>query len=427
MGRGDGVKILRVHNISRALGGAEFYILRTNQILESLGHEVVLALPEDEAGGRLSAGFPEILLPRARGRATGHRTLAHLIAGLDAHRPDAVIFHTTVGFLSSPVLRGVARRTVTMKQVHDARVFCPRLRSKVLPARAGDPLPRICSYPLGWRCMGCLLDDRRGPSDVGPPSEHLREALIRWTELRALSSLSGVLCGSAYMRDELIRNGIAPDRLHVVGHLVPWTEASLPEAEHGSNAPVCVGVVGRWDGMKGMELALQALLSLALEHSFEAELIGGGPGLEAARAEVRGQGLQHRIRIEGAIGGEAIGSFYRRISLLVFPSLVPESFGAAGIEAQAHGVPVVGFRAGGVAEWLISGQTGLSVELGDEPGLRGAVRTLIEDADLRKTLGRRARARAFERFEAKVHVERIVEILESLVATRGLGDGAGVN
>lgn len=56
------------------------------------------------------------------------------------------------------------------------------------------------------------------------------------------------------------------------------------------------------------------------------------------------------------------------------------------LEAQAAGVPVVGFRAGGLVEAVADGRTGLLVAPGDIPALAAAIGRLIDDEGLRARL-----------------------------------------
>ncbi|MAE70027.1 MAG: hypothetical protein CME06_06115 [Gemmatimonadetes bacterium] len=412
------MRILRVHNLYRPFGGAEFYLLRTSEALEEMGHEVIIASPDDDPAPFRHPGRIELTLPRARGFATGRRALAALERIIDRHAPDVAIFHTTIGFLTAPVLRGCARGVPTIKQVHDARVFCPKTRSKVLPdTDPSENRPRICPYPFGHRCLtrGCLSEDRRDPLAAGSLVEQARETLIRWTELRAFRRLPALLCDSAYIGIELERNGISRDRIHVVGQTIPWPRDTLAPLEPPPARPV-IGAVGRWDAVKGMELLLDILIEMAPRRDFSARLVGEGPNLGAAREQVRAAGLPERIEILGHVSPADIPSLYRGISILAFPSLIPESFGAVGIEAQAHALPVVAFDAGGVSEWLSVPDTGILAPFGDRASLRRGLERLLDDPAEARAMGERGRERAWRHYEQRAQLERYIEILSGVIA-----------
>ena len=401
------MRILLLHNRYQAVGGAEYYLLLISKLLEAAGHTIIIASPEDERERISVPGRVEVLLPRARGARSSRACLGKLRAIVGQHRPDVAIVHSTAGFLTPLVLAGCVEILPTIKQVHDARVFCPRAHSKILPG-AGF---RICARPMGLGCWKCLWADRSGPFDVGPVREQATETLIRWGELRLLRRLPAVICGSQYMREELVRNRVPAERIHVVGHPLPWDP---PPQAPPTEVPV-VGAVGRWDRIKGMEQLLEVLLELAPKLSFRAELVGGGPGLEEAREQVRRGGLEERFAIHGAIPGSQLRELYRGLSVLAFPSMVPEAFGAAGIEAQAHGVPVVGYAAGGTRDWLIDGETGISLPMGDRNALAGALSRMLSDPPLAARLGRQAAERVRRMYDRHRHMESILGILRAVI------------
>jgi glycosyltransferase involved in cell wall biosynthesis len=64
------------------------------------------------------------------------------------------------------------------------------------------------------------------------------------------------------------------------------------------------------------------------------------------------------VRVVGRLDPVAATDLLARAGLVVVPSLWPEPFGLVGVEAAAHGVPVVAFDVGGVPEWLIDGVAG---------------------------------------------------------------------
>jgi len=89
--------------------------------------------------------------------------------------------------------------------------------------------------------------------------------------------------------------------------------------------------------------------------------------------------------------------YYHLMSMLAFPSY-REGFPNAPLEAAACGVPTVGYRATGVVDAVVDGETGTLVELGDVEALADAMVLYLSDGDLRQTRGGAARARARAEF-----------------------------
>jgi glycosyltransferase involved in cell wall biosynthesis len=71
------------------------------------------------------------------------------------------------------------------------------------------------------------------------------------------------------------------------------------------------------------------------------------------------------------------------------------------IEAAAMGLPTVGTRIYGLIDAIEEGATGLLVPPRDIPALAEAMRTMLDEPDLLARLGRTARTRCVEYFDAE--------------------------
>ena len=101
----------------------------------------------------------------------------------------------------------------------------------------------------------------------------------------------------------------------------------------------------------------------------------------------------------------------------VAPSILPEACATVVMEAMALGKPVIATRVGGMPDILDDGQNGVLVEPGDTTALAGAMRLLIDDADLRARMSAAALVKV-ETFKAKAVVPRIEGIYSSLLERR---------
>jgi glycosyltransferase involved in cell wall biosynthesis len=119
-----------------------------------------------------------------------------------------------------------------------------------------------------------------------------------------------------------------------------------------------VAYVGRVYPDKGVHL-LPAALHLAqrtLGRPLTLEVAGNGPGGDAIRRDAAR--LAVPLRWHGWMDGEALTSWLRACDAVVLPSLWPEPFGLAGLDAGRLGVPAAAFPSGGIPEWLTDGING---------------------------------------------------------------------
>jgi glycosyltransferase involved in cell wall biosynthesis len=108
------------------------------------------------------------------------------------------------------------------------------------------------------------------------------------------------------------------------------------------------------------------------------------------------------LELPGWVGPEAMSALYRRAAVVAVPSLWPEPQGIVAVEAMAAGVPVVASRIGGLPDIIAHEITGFLVPPGDHEALAKHLALLLEDAELRRRMGRAARARAVEHYDWEV-------------------------
>ncbi len=166
------------------------------------------------------------------------------------------------------------------------------------------------------------------------------------------------------------------------------------------NGRSVVGTVGRLQPGKGQEQFIHAIAALQQRGRDVHGLIVGGnahnlsPGyVERLEQLANTIGVSNRITFTGQVA--AAGPYIQLMDILVSASR-SESFGIVLLEAMALGVPVASFDAGGPAEIVEDGRSGVLVPAGDAPSLVEAMDRLVVDSLLRRRLA----VRGLERFHA---------------------------
>ena len=192
-----------------------------------------------------------------------------------------------------------------------------------------------------------------------------------------------------------------------------------------------VGLVATYARWKGHDVFLNAAAkvaraALAVPVRF---YIVGGPVYRTHGSQTRDVELRERIAALGLTHCVGLVGFqhdpsevYPALDVVVHASTRPEPFGLTIIEAMASGCAVVASTAGGAAELFRHGQDALGVPPGDVPALAHQLVTLLGDADLRRRLGRGARATATRRFDQSRIGGQLVDVYRG-VLTRRPGSG----
>lgn len=122
------------------------------------------------------------------------------------------------------------------------------------------------------------------------------------------------------------------------------------------------------------------------------------------------------VIVTGPLSHEQVLEAWRGSLMGLMPSIGPEAFGIAALEAMSAGRPVIASRIGGLPEIIRDGESGLLVPPGDHVALRRAIERLLADPALLARMGEAARRRAME-FRASVIVPQIEqaykEVMES--------------
>ena len=144
-------------------------------------------------------------------------------------------------------------------------------------------------------------------------------------------------------------------------------------------------------------------------------LFGQGPLQEKLEQRVRGTRHEKTVHFAG-FQPDLLG-FIGHVNLLVHPAY-REGLGIAVLEAQAAGVPVVAYDAGGVPEIVANGVTGRLVTAGDKQALADAVIDLLQDHSGRRNLSRAARSRASAHFGVDQMVEGNLAVYRRVLRAR---------
>ncbi|MFE2180607.1 glycosyltransferase family 4 protein [Streptomyces sp. NPDC059455] len=178
-----------------------------------------------------------------------------------------------------------------------------------------------------------------------------------------------------------------------------------------------VVAAGRLIPVKRYDLLVAAWETVAAKHpDWRLRIYGRGPQLPALRRQIDELGLADQITLMGA--HSPIETEWAKGAIAAVTSR-EESFGMTIVEAMHCGVPVVATDCPhGPGEIITDGRDGLLVPVGDADGIAKGLLTLIEDDELRRSMGEAARIAA-ERYAPERVAAGYERLIEELHTARG--------
>lgn len=280
------------------------------------------------------------------------------------------------------VVRLLRRERIDLIHAH---WLIPQGLAAVLAAR----LARV-SVPILCTSHGADLFALRGS---------LWEAIKRFI----IGSSSGLTVVSQTMRDRLLTmaGDIAPIRVIPMG--VDLEERFFPSLKPRKKQSLLF--VGRLVEKKGLEYLIRALPPILKKHpEVTLTIVGSGPEEAAARSLCGALGVMRQVRFCGALPNTEVTALYQASEVLIFPSVVAkdgdqEGFGLVMVEAMGCECAVIATDLPAIRDIVVDGKTGLIVPAKNPAALADKILMLLENSELRTSLGRDGRSFVWERYD----------------------------
>jgi glycosyltransferase involved in cell wall biosynthesis/O-antigen/teichoic acid export membrane protein len=209
--------------------------------------------------------------------------------------------------------------------------------------------------------------------------------LLETLPLRLLYRDARFLTVSESAAGEIAEHGVPAESIEIVRNGVDLVPAGDPRAD----GPTLL-YLGRLKRYKRIELLLDALEQVP---GAQLEIAGDGEHRAELEREIARRGLAGRVRLHGYVDDQRKRELMTSAWVHVTASS-NEGWCLTVMEAAACGTPSVAIAEGGLRESIVHEQTGLLAERPEQLG--AAIARVVEDDELRRQLGERARVRAEE-------------------------------
>lgn len=327
-----------------------------------------------------------------------------IIAGLRALGIDVQVLPLSARFPSpdAQALADAATRVAALPE--GAVLMADGLAWGVLDAVALAHAQRLCIIAVCHHPLAL---------ESGLDAHHA--AALHRSEARALQAAAAVVVTSHETARTLVSQfGVPCGRITVA---LPGTDP-VPAAPCVGNPPLLLSLA-TLTRRKAHDVLIAALARVQ-DLPWTARLVGGDhfdPAWAAhLHALVIRYGLGERIVFAGSC--ESPDAEYRQADMFVLPSRY-EGYGMVFAEALAHGLPVIGARAGAVPD-VVPEDAGLLVPVDDSAALAAALRRVLSDAALYQDLRRGALRAAATLPRWKDSARCIADLIANLTGTTSI-------
>jgi phosphatidylinositol alpha-1,6-mannosyltransferase len=222
-------------------------------------------------------------------------------------------------------------------------------------------------------------------------------------------SADAVIANGDFAVQGLLSFGIDSRKIHKItpgldtSLFYPETlEASLQQ-RYGLGNELVVMTVARLAPRKGHKRVLRVLADLGSSvPPFKYVIVGRGSLEAELRMLAADLKLEDKVIFAGFVPDDQLNKHYNLADIVVMPNTGDdgdvEGFGMVFLEAGAASKPVIGGRSGGTSEAVLEGQTGFLVDPSDDGELRNALHSLLNDSNLRQSMGAAGLQRARTEF-----------------------------
>ena len=225
---------------------------------------------------------------------------------------------------------------------------------------------------------------------------------------------------SEAIKSRMLQSGIPERKITVVNNGVELPDLSwrvtyekfVKKELNAEDGEVIISIIGRLVPVKNHRLFLNAAKSV-LEKSPKAKflVVGDGPLLHTLKEETRKLGISKAVIFTGWL--HDVQKILSVTDIYVICSTV-EGLNISVLEAMASGKPVVGTAVRGISDIVLDNKTGTLVPPNDVDALAKAILNLVENKELRRSMGLMGRRTVERKYSIQKMTEETVEVYSKL-------------
>ena len=194
-------------------------------------------------------------------------------------------------------------------------------------------------------------------------------------------------------------------------------DTQLFKPEETDKQDFVIGTVKTLSANYGIDLLIRAFAEISqrpTNKNIRLWIVGDGPDKAQLQELCHQLNITEKVDFKGFVNNNELPAIYNAFDIMVALSH-KESFGVVAIEAMSCGCPVVVSDAEGFCEIVDNGTDGVIVPRGDYKAAAKAIQKLVENADLRHTLGQNGREKIMQQYQWELNVNQMIDYYKTLL------------
>jgi glycosyltransferase involved in cell wall biosynthesis len=403
------LKILQINKYYCPKSGSDRYVFDVSAMLQSRGHTVIPFAMKHERNEQTdySKYFVENIDYETvikKGIFAKMHAFFKIIYSLEARNkllklitrenPDIAHVHKFSNTLTPSILYALKKKNIPVVQtLHDYRTVCPNYNMYDFNRF------ELCEDCKGHKYFNAVRRRCQKSSYLIGLNIALESYLYHFLNTYE-STIDLFISPSNFLMKKMIEFGI--DRNKVI-HIPNFVDSNKYVPSYTNSNYILY--FGRLERHKGIQTLIAAMKNVKASRLYIA-------GEGTLRNELEKYAKRNNIRnvtILGFITRKKLIELIRHSLLTVLPSEWYENCPMSILESFALGKPVIGANIGGIPDLVDNGYTGLLFEAGNVDDLTERINYLLDNKNLVAEMGRNARKRVEEKYDEKIHYERLME------------------
>lgn len=256
------------------------------------------------------------------------------------------------------------------------------------------------------------------PAGVAELSMEKREVLYR--------SVSHVQVNTQYSARQVVALGCPPEKIRILPQGTDLKAFQFyPRLPVKGKESLVILTVARIQSDKGHKYVIEAVANLVRAgHSIEYRIVGAGYEEDNLRQQIRSLGMEHVIKMVGALTGQHLLDEYRNAHIFILPSLHDsegkreETQGVVIQEAQASGKIVIATNTGGIPECVEDGMSAFLVEDSSASAMEAAILRVLNQSEQWRLWQEKGRQWVESRYDINVIGEKQWELYQQAIVEK---------